>query len=48
MAYDITNDATKRQELIEMTGQMGVPILEIDGDYYVGFNETLLRNVLHL
>ncbi|NCO62116.1 glutaredoxin family protein, partial [Candidatus Kaiserbacteria bacterium] len=29
---DVATDLTKRQEMIELTGQMGVPVIKIDDD----------------
>ena len=40
--YDVSTDATKRQEMIEMTGQMGVPVIVIDGDIMIGFDREKL------
>lgn len=34
--YDVSTDAEKRQEMIEMTGQLGVPVITITP---VGTNE---------
>ncbi|MBI2474633.1 MAG: glutaredoxin family protein [Candidatus Taylorbacteria bacterium] len=41
-------DMTARKEAIEKSGQMGVPVIDIDGDIVVGFNEPLLRELLHI
>ncbi len=40
--YDVSTDAAKRQEMIEMTGQMGVPVIVIDGDIMIGFDRDKL------
>jgi glutaredoxin 3 len=36
------------QEMIEKTGQMGVPVIEIDGKLVIGFNEAKLKQLLKL
>ncbi len=36
-AYDVASDAAKRAEMIQLTGQLGVPVIVIDGDITVGF-----------
>jgi len=36
------------QEMIEKTGQMGVPVIEIDGKIVIGFNEAKLKQLLKL
>jgi len=34
---DVTKDRTKAQEMIDKSGQMGVPVIDIDGNILVGF-----------
>lgn len=46
--HDVANDLTKRQEMIEKTGQMGVPVILIDGNAVVGFDEPKIRELLGL
>ena len=44
--FDVASDADKRQEMIEMTGQMGVPVIRIDNDVIVGFDEDKVKELL--
>lgn len=44
--FDVASDAEKRQEMIEMTGQMGVPVIRIDDDVVVGFDEDKVKELL--
>ncbi|MBY0473149.1 glutaredoxin family protein [Patescibacteria group bacterium] len=37
-AYDVSTDAQKREEMIQMTGQLGVPVIQIGDDLMVGFD----------
>ena len=46
--YDIGSDVEKRREMIEMTGQMGVPVILIGEDVIVGFDEEKLGELLGL
>ncbi len=46
--YDVAADAAKRQEMIEMTNQMGVPVIRIGDDVVIGFDEGKLRELLAL
>ena len=39
-----SRDAAK--EMIQKSGQMGVPVIIIDGEVVVGFNQTLLDKLL--
>ncbi len=43
---NVAADPEKRAEMIEMTGQMGVPVIRIDNDVVVGFNKPLVANLL--
>lgn len=44
--YNVAEDAGKRVEMIEKTGQMGVPVIFIDDEYVVGFNEPKVKELL--
>ncbi|MBP9836388.1 MAG: glutaredoxin family protein [Candidatus Pacebacteria bacterium] len=46
--HDVAMDAEKRQEMIELTGQMGVPVIRIGDDVVIGFDEGKLRELLSL
>jgi glutaredoxin len=44
--YDVSTDMMRRQELIEKSGQMGVPVITIDDQIVVGFDERRLEHLL--
>ena len=44
--FDVAADQEKRQEMIEMTGQMGVPVIRIEDDVVVGFDEAKVAELL--
>lgn len=44
--YDVAADADKRNEMMEMTGQMGVPVITIDDNVVVGFNQSKIAELL--
>jgi len=44
--YDVAADAEKRQEMVDMTGQMGVPVIRIGDDVIVGFDEAKVKELL--
>ncbi len=46
--FDVMADVNKRQEMIEKSGQMGVPVIVIDDQPMVGFDEGHLKSVLGL
>ena len=43
---DVAADAAAREEMFSKSGQMGVPVIDIDGKFIVGFDEPRLREVL--
>lgn len=46
--FDVSVDAEKRQELIDKSGQMGVPVIEIGKDIVIGFDEAKISELLGL
>ncbi len=45
---DVSQDEMAAKEMIEKTGQMGVPVLEIDGEFVVGFDKEKIKKLLNL
>ena len=45
---DVAADKSAREEMIKKSGQMGVPVIEIDGVLTVGFDEAGLKKQLGL
>lgn len=45
---DVSQDTPAAQEMIDKSGQMGVPVIEIDNQIIVGFDENRLRKLLGL
>ncbi len=43
---NVAADQTAAQEMIEKSGQMGVPVIEIDGQIIVGFDRAELEKAL--
>lgn len=43
---DVSTDASKAQEMIEKSGQMGVPVLDIEGTLIIGFDREKIANTL--
>ena len=40
--HNVAEDAEKRAEMVEKSGQMGVPVTDIDGEIIVGFDKNKL------
>jgi glutaredoxin 3 len=45
---NVASDLTKRQEMIQKSGQMGVPVIDVGGELVVGFDEDRLRELLNV
>lgn len=45
---DVSTDTQKAQEMIRKSGQMGVPVLDIEGEIIVGFDKEKIKNALGL
>lgn len=43
---DVGTDHAKAKEMIEKTGQMGVPVLDIDGKLIIGFDKEEITAAL--
>ena len=42
------SDPKNAKEAVEKSGQMGVPIIDVDGDIIIGFNKPALKKALRL
>ncbi|MFH1448122.1 MAG: glutaredoxin domain-containing protein [Candidatus Micrarchaeota archaeon] len=40
---DVAADQDAAKQIVEKTGQMGVPVIEIDGKYVIGFDKDALK-----
>ena len=45
---DVTTSQTLVQEMIKRTGQMGVPVIDIDGRLIIGFDRKKIAQLLGL
>lgn len=45
---NVAEDDKARDEMVEKSGQMGVPVIEIDGEFIIGFDEQVLRQKLQI
>lgn len=43
---DVATDLKAREEMVNKSGQLGVPVIDIDGKIVVGFDKTHLLNLL--
>lgn len=45
---NVENDAKAAEEMVERSGQMGVPVVTVDGKVIVGFDRPALEKALKL
>ena len=43
---DVSADREAAKEMVEKTSQMGVPVMEADGKFVIGFNREEVKKVL--
>jgi len=46
--YNVASDAEKRNEMIEKSGQMGVPVIAINDELVIGFDQEKISTLLEL
>ena len=44
--HNVAENTEKRNEMIEKSGQMGVPVIFVDNDMTIGFDEKRIRELL--
>ncbi|MBN2454563.1 glutathione S-transferase N-terminal domain-containing protein [Candidatus Woesearchaeota archaeon] len=45
---NVATDHKAAQEMVQRSGQMGVPVTDVDGELIVGFDEESLKKALKL
>lgn len=44
--YNVGTDIARRQEMVDISGQMGVPVITIGDKLIIGFNKAKLTELL--
>jgi glutaredoxin 3 len=47
-AFDVAADMAKRKEMMEKSGQLGVPVILVDDQLVIGFNKPKLAQLLEI
>lgn len=47
-SIDVSEDPAKAQEMIKKSGQMGVPVIDVEGTIIIGFDKDKIREVLSI
>lgn len=46
--HDVSSDGEKRAEMLQKSGQMGVPVIFVDNEMVIGFDRGKLASLLGL
>ena len=44
--YDVMSDVPRREEMVKKSGQLGVPVIDIDGKIVIGFDRPKINEYL--
>jgi S1-C subfamily serine protease len=44
--YDVSRDRAAAEEMVNLTGQMGVPVIVIDGQAVIGFDRARIQELI--
>jgi glutaredoxin-like YruB-family protein len=44
--HDVASDLEQRKIMVDKSGQLGVPVIDIEGDITVGFDEAKIAETL--
>jgi glutaredoxin-like YruB-family protein len=47
-SVDVSTDVARRQEMIDKSGQMGVPVIFVGEEMVIGFDEPRLAELLQI
>lgn len=45
---DVSESEEDKEEMVEKSGQMGVPVVDVDGEIVIGFKKEKLEELLEL
>ena len=45
---DVSKDEKELEKMVSISGQMGVPVIDIDGDVVIGFDSETIDQLLNL
>ncbi len=46
--HNVAQDDRAREEMIKKSRQLGVPVIDIDGEIFVGFDQSGLKKALNI
>ncbi len=46
--FDVSADISAREEMVKLSGQMGVPVIVVGGEVVIGFDQGRIDSLLQL
>jgi len=46
--HNVMEDLKAREEMVSKSGQMGVPVIDVEGELIIGFDKERLSELLHI
>jgi glutaredoxin 3 len=46
--YNVAADTDRRKEMVDKSGQLGVPVIDVEGKIIIGFEESELAEALEI
>ena len=46
--FNVAEDEKAREEMVKKSHQLGVPVIDVDGEIFVGFDRSVLEKTLGL
>jgi len=46
--FNVAEDDEAREEMIKKSGQLGVPVIDVDGQIFIGFDKKGLAQALNI
>ena len=46
--YNVAENIEKAKEMVQKSGQMGVPVIDVAGEIVIGFNQAKLEELLKI
>ncbi len=46
--HNVATDLPRRKEMVDKSGQLGVPVIDVGGEIIVGFDEGRLKELLSI
>lgn len=46
--HNVAQDDRAREEMVKKSRQLGVPVIDIDGEIFVGFDQSGLKKILNI